>query len=186
VETADEIPCLIQVVFKDVPIKAVAHNSAIPAIPAKQSVQKLQKSRTAGKNFSLAWQISAIPAKAGIQYNKRALRAPFKGGVVRQSLQCARTALDLHWIPAFAGMAGGGAGMAELGFIRWMLAGFLHSLESKIQHPSARSRALSEIRTAAKDWIPAFAGMARRKCVPGYVLIRASLIWKGSEQWHVE
>jgi len=114
-ETADEIPCLIQMVFKDVPIKAVAHNSAIPAIPAKQSVQKLQKSRTAGKNFSLAWQISAIPAKAGIQYNKCALRAPFKGGAVRQSLQCARTALDLHWIPAFAGMAGWGRGNGGVG-----------------------------------------------------------------------
>jgi len=35
----------------------------------------------------------AIPAKAGIQYMKRAPRAPFKGGAVRQVLQCARTAL---------------------------------------------------------------------------------------------
>ena len=48
---------------------------------------------------------SAIPAKAGIQCMKRALRAPFNGGAARQVLQCARTALDLCWIPAFAGMA---------------------------------------------------------------------------------
>jgi len=39
---------------------------------------------------------SAIPAKAGIQHNKRALRAPFKAGAGRQDLQCARTALNLH------------------------------------------------------------------------------------------
>ncbi|MDD9824884.1 MAG: hypothetical protein OXU43_06915, partial [Gammaproteobacteria bacterium] len=50
-----------------------------------------------------------IPAKAGIPHRKRALRAPLqkypmKGGAGRQVLQCARTALYLRGIPAFAGM----------------------------------------------------------------------------------
>jgi len=56
---------------------------------------------------------SAISAKAGIQHIKRTLRAPFKGRVGRQVLQCARSALNLHWIPAFAGMTRNEAGMTE-------------------------------------------------------------------------
>jgi len=95
----------------------------------------------------------AIPAKAGIQHMKRALRAPFKAGAGRQSPQCARTARYLHWIPACAGMAekrggngfytdcffrrndkeGGrndeeGYGNGGGGLIRWVPTGFAHSL----------------------------------------------------------
>jgi len=43
---------------------------------------------------------------------KRALRAPFKAGAGRPALQCARSALYLRGIPAFAGMTGE-AGMAR-------------------------------------------------------------------------
>jgi len=44
---------------------------------------------------------------------KRALRAPFNGGAGRQVLQCARTALYLCWIPAFAGMTKREVGMTK-------------------------------------------------------------------------
>jgi len=54
----------------------------------------------------------AIPAKAGIQHIKRALRAPFKAGAGRPAPQCARSALNLRGIPAFAGMTEKNPGMA--------------------------------------------------------------------------
>jgi len=85
----------------DTPIKAATRNSAIPA---KQAVQK-PRGYPANKAHH-----SAIPAQAGIQHIKRALRAPLqewpmKAGAFRPALQCARSALDLRWIPAFTGMA---------------------------------------------------------------------------------
>ena len=67
-----------------------------------------------GDGFCTNWKagipaIPAIPAKAGIQHRKRAPRAPLqeypmKAGAGRQVLQCARSALYLRGIPAFAGM----------------------------------------------------------------------------------
>ncbi|MDD9863873.1 MAG: hypothetical protein OXU54_04790, partial [Gammaproteobacteria bacterium] len=55
--------------------------------------------KSAEDGFYAAW-------KAGIQRIKRTPRAPFKTGAGRPVPQCARTALYLRWIPAFAGMAG--------------------------------------------------------------------------------
>jgi len=79
---------------------------------------------------------------------KRALRAPFKTGARRPALQCARTALNLHWIPAFAGMA-------------------------DIFHASEKFfRAALDFRSF---YTACFAGMARRRCVLGCVLIRVSI-----------
>jgi len=63
-------------------IKAAVRNSAIPV---QQSVQN-PCGHPANKPHP------AIPAKAGIHRIKRALRAPFKAGAHRPSLQCARTA----------------------------------------------------------------------------------------------
>jgi len=60
----------------------------------------------------------------------RALRAPFKAGAGRQAPQCARTALNLRWIPAFAGMAECAMPMGS--FSRGSgFSGFLHGLESR-------------------------------------------------------
>ena len=49
----------------------------------------------------------------------------------------ARSARIIHWIPAYAGMAEEGGNGRE-GFIRWMPAGFLHSLESR--NPAYKAR----------------------------------------------
>ena len=90
-------------------IEGKKSDSLLSAIPAKQSVQK-PYGHAANKAYSA---ISAfylvIPAKAGIPHRKRAPRAPLrkypmKEGAGRQVLQCARSALYLRGIPAFAGM----------------------------------------------------------------------------------
>ena len=57
-------------------IEGKKSSSLLSAIPAKQAVQKL-RGHPANKPYP------AIPAKAGIQHNKRALRAPFKAGAGR-------------------------------------------------------------------------------------------------------
>jgi len=71
---------------------------------------------------------SAIPAKAGIQCKLSAVRAHCSAGRRAPVLKGARSARFICWIPAFAGMAEGGRGNGGMGCIRWMLAGFLHSL----------------------------------------------------------
>jgi len=85
---------------------------------------------------------------------KRALRAPSQKGADRPALQCARTALNLHWIPAFAGMAEkrGGDGFYTVCFAGMrlvnkalmlssmaILSGF-KSFKSKPESPAIRER----------------------------------------------
>jgi len=108
--------------------------------------------------------LSAIPAQAGIQRKSSAVRAHCGDWRPAPALKGARSARIIHWIPACAGMAEGGAlfagcpqgfytdcfaGMARwgrgnggVGFIRWVPAEFLHSLfrthHSPLEGESAR------------------------------------------------
>ena len=139
--------------------------SVIPlffVIPAKQAVQKPRKSRTARKTTHWHGKYPPFPRRRESSANRarnahiRAMAAAGGGASLWLSAapsprpEGARSARFLCWIPACAGMAGWGHGNGGVGFIRWMPAGFLHSLESRnpaqiqrgtrtLQNPTART-----------------------------------------------